>query len=154
MKVLISPSYSSITLTRKAIDRLIQLTGDDISKYIFTATNGQEFVEDFDDSYRTNPIWLQVYDELGKEFAEDDVELVEIPDNSNFYIYHGDWEGEHVVLQSFDFNDNVIRRLLPDIENAGIILDSVLRILKDNPKLTTIKKQTIKSKTDLLYDKM
>lgn len=146
MRILITDEYNNIQLSRKAIDRLVDLTGNDISTYIFE-DDGEEFIEHFDDSYRSDPYWLQVYDELGEEFSENEIELVEIPDNSNFYIYHHDWAGENVVLQTFSFQKDKIRCLLPDVEG----IDAVLELLENNPNLVRVNTNFIENKEDLLY---
>ena len=147
MRVLISAEHSGIVLSMKAIDRLIELTGDARSKYIFTDLDGREFVEDLDDSYRTDPLWLQVYDELGSEFSDDITDVIEIPDNSNFYIFHHDWAGENVVLQTFEFDETKIKSLLPDVDCSKI-----LQLLKDNPKLVSPKETFIESSVDKQYN--
>ena len=85
--------------------------------------------------------------ELGLDFAEEVIELVVILDNSNFYIYHHDWAGENVVIQTFDFNIKKLKSLLPNVND----IDLVIQVLKDNPNLITINEQFLESSIDLQY---
>jgi hypothetical protein len=150
MKVLISPEYSYIELTVVAAERFIELSGCDRSDYIIE-DEGVEYVEiSYDDSFRTDPLWIQVYEEIGPLFSVDAVELVEIPDNSNFYIQHHDWAGENVVLQTFDFDKNKIKSLLPGC--CSDTVDEVISLLRKEPNLLTIRTETLQSSVDSLYN--
>ena len=111
MRVLLCKNYDTLFLTRKAIDRIIELTGDDISKYIFVV-DGVEYPKAQYNKYnRMNPIWIQVYEELQEEFCNSNITLLDIPEKSNFYICHRYWKPEELVILEFNVDEPLLNKL-------------------------------------------
>lgn len=89
MKVIRNTCYGGFGLSDEAIDLFNQRSGEPVIDYISS----------FDDKIRSNPILVQIVEELGEEadgFCAR-LEVVEIPDGTNYYI--SDYDGVETICE-------------------------------------------------------
>lgn len=97
MKVVLNKCYGGYGLSRKAVDRLVELGSQEAKRYL-DALETSKYVPSMDSYYiysddRTNLLLIQVVEELGKESfgSLSALKIVEIPDGINWYI--DDYDG-------------------------------------------------------------
>ena len=112
MKVVINTCYGGYGLSRKAVERLIELGSEEAKEYLTDCDQWRKEDEikygisiEEDNSYyvfsddRSNVLLVQVVEELKEEansrFAQ--LKIVEIPDNTNWYI--SDYDGIEAFMR-------------------------------------------------------
>jgi len=110
MKIVINDCFGGFTLSNKAHERLIELgvqyykSYDDIPKdnkglYIVKSDSifGEYYDNFYNSEYRTNPLLIQVVEELGEEASgfAGELKIVEIPDGIQWEIH--DYDGVETI---------------------------------------------------------
>ena len=176
MKILVNRTYDNFTMSQKAISRYNELAGTDYRRFDYIGENileafesGKEYDTILEPPYqvcniiiegndysnwvdldkiipRNNKYLLQVFEELGDEFLEQErfknkLEVVEIPDNVDFKIVSSDEGGSEFVKY---FTYSIDKDKLTNIcNNLRIYNEDIINRLNDiifsNPSIIQTK---------------
>lgn len=93
MKVVKNTCYGAFNLSNAALNRLSELTGDSVEAC------KEKFVYTFDIAVRSNPVLVQVVEELGEEAETSGslLQVVEVPNGTKCHIE--DYDGMERVVE-------------------------------------------------------
>lgn len=116
MKIVINDCFGGFTLSDKAHERLIELGVKHYNSYNDIPENDNEpriitsdslfgkYTDNFNNDYRTNPLLIQVVEELGEEASGfcGQLIIIEIPDDVKWQIENYDgMESVHEIHRSW-----------------------------------------------------